>query len=119
MVQTEQMKTREAEAKLASFTGTLQQRLLQLATEVSLFGPLTLTGAAEADAPALIGTVRLISVTMLLASAQRSCLALTVSTARCEQVEARGNALEGLREENEGLTTDYNHLRERLSAKGG
>ena len=35
MVQAEQIKTREAEAKLASFTGTLQQRLLQLATEVS------------------------------------------------------------------------------------
>lgn len=32
-------------------------------------------------------------------------------------MEARGNALERLREENEGLTTDYNHLRERLSAK--
>lgn len=35
MLQEEQIKTREAEAKLASFTGTLQQRLLQLATEVS------------------------------------------------------------------------------------
>lgn len=35
----------------------------------------------------------------------------------CEQVEARGNALERLREENEGLTSDYNHLRERLGAK--
>lgn len=35
MVQAEQIKTREAKAKLASFTGTLQQRLLQLATEVS------------------------------------------------------------------------------------
>lgn len=33
------------------------------------------------------------------------------------QVEARGNALERLREENEGLTEDYNHLRERLGAK--
>ena len=32
-------------------------------------------------------------------------------------MEARGNALERLREENEGLTNDYNHLRERLSAK--
>ena len=32
-------------------------------------------------------------------------------------MEARGNALERLREENEGLTTDYNRLRERLSAK--
>ena len=38
-MQTEQMKTKEAEAKLASFTGTLQQRLLQLATEVSLAHP--------------------------------------------------------------------------------
>ena len=35
MMQAEQMKTKEAEGKLASFTGTLQQRLLQLATEVS------------------------------------------------------------------------------------
>ena len=35
----------------------------------------------------------------------------------CEQVEARGNALERLREENEGLTSDYNHLRKRLGAK--
>ena len=38
-------------------------------------------------------------------------------TCNCKQVEARGNALERLREENEGLTTDYNRLRERLSAK--
>lgn len=37
--QAEQIKTKEAEAKLASFTGTLQQRLLQLATEVSLALP--------------------------------------------------------------------------------
>ena len=35
-VQAEQLRTKEAEAKLASFSGTLQQRLLQLATEVSL-----------------------------------------------------------------------------------
>ena len=35
-VQAEQIRTKEAEAKLASFSGTLQQRLLQLATEVSL-----------------------------------------------------------------------------------
>ena len=33
------------------------------------------------------------------------------------QVEARGNALERLREENEGLTADYNSLRERFGAK--
>ncbi len=32
-------------------------------------------------------------------------------------MEARGNALERLREENEGLTTNFNRLRERLSAK--
>ena len=56
MVQTEQMKTKEAEAKLASFTGTLQQRLLQLATEVSLFGPLAFTEAPRADASALNDT---------------------------------------------------------------
>ena len=37
-MQTEQVKTKEAETKLASLTGTLQQRLLQLATEVSI-GP--------------------------------------------------------------------------------
>ncbi len=54
---------------------------------------------------------------VLLAPAQRSYLSLIVSTAGCEQVEARGNALERLREENEGLTNDYNRLRERLSAK--
>ena len=35
-VQAEQLRTKEAEAKLASFSGKLQQRLLQLATEVSL-----------------------------------------------------------------------------------
>ena len=40
-----------------------------------------------------------------------------LSTLRYEQVEARGNALERLREENEGLTSHYNHLRERLGAK--
>ncbi len=40
VMQAEQVKTKEAEAKLASFTGTLQQRLLQLATEVSLALPL-------------------------------------------------------------------------------
>ena len=45
------------------------------------------------------------------------CAYCPLSTARCEQVEARGNALERLREENEGLTSDYNHLRERLGAK--
>ena len=33
-MQAEQLKTKQAEAKLASFTGTLQQRLLHLATEV-------------------------------------------------------------------------------------
>ena len=33
------------------------------------------------------------------------------------QVEARGNALERLREDNEGLTADYNSLRERFGAK--
>ena len=38
------MKTKEAEAKLAIFTGTLQQRLLQLATEVSLALPSTTRG---------------------------------------------------------------------------
>ncbi len=32
-------------------------------------------------------------------------------------MEARGNALERLREENEGLTADYNGLRERFGAK--
>ena len=32
-------------------------------------------------------------------------------------MEARGNALERLREENEGLTADYNSLRERFGAK--
>ena len=79
--------------------------------------PLNLTEAAGVDALALTGIFKLISMTVLLTPAQRSCLALTVSTARCEQVEARGNALERLREENEGLTSDYNHLRERLSAK--
>ncbi|CAK0744384.1 hypothetical protein CVIRNUC_001543 [Coccomyxa viridis] len=65
MLMAEQLRTKQAEAKLASFTGTLQQRLLHLATEV----------------------------------------------------EARGNALERLREENEGLTADYNGLRERFGAK--
>ena len=33
-VQAEQLRAKQAEAKLASFTGTLQQRLLHLATEV-------------------------------------------------------------------------------------
>ncbi|CAL8460609.1 g138 [Coccomyxa elongata] len=55
----EQARTREAEAKLAGLSSTLQQRLLQLATEV----------------------------------------------------EARGSALERLRDENESLTEDYNKLR--------
>ena len=32
-------------------------------------------------------------------------------------MEARGNALERLREENEGLTADYNGLRERFGVK--
>ena len=44
-------------------------------------------------------------------------LIMVMSQPCCEQVEARGNALERLREENEGLIADYNHLRERLGAK--
>ena len=39
-MQAEQLRAKQAEAKLASFTGTLQQRLLHLATEVQ---PLLLT----------------------------------------------------------------------------
>ncbi|BDA41685.1 hypothetical protein COCOBI_02-4660 [Coccomyxa sp. Obi] len=60
----EQARTREAEAKLAGLSSTLQQRLLQLATEV----------------------------------------------------EARGSALERLRDENESLTEDYNKLRAHSAA---
>ncbi|KAK9908874.1 hypothetical protein WJX75_004133 [Coccomyxa subellipsoidea] len=58
-LKSEQARAREAEAKLAGLSSTMQQRLLQLATEV----------------------------------------------------EARGSALERLREENESLTEDYNRLR--------
>ncbi len=45
-MQAEQLRTKQAEAKLASFTGTLQQRLLHLATEVQ---PLLLLFADHCD----------------------------------------------------------------------